>query len=144
MSDFFDLVKNYAAKAKDETAKVAKTIWGKTGEFVDQTKLSMAITDAQRKIDDMYKQIGRLVYGDYKDGDEFATEVNECCEKIVSMEEEIASLKNEMSKLKDLVVCRCGQHNDKNAIYCSRCGEKLLATADEDEQVVVIKPTVGE
>lgn len=142
MEKFFDTIKTYASKAKDETTKVAKHVWGKTNDLVDQTKISVAISETERKIDDIYKEIGAIVCENYNSGEEYGTQINECCEKVDSLKEEIASLQKELAKLKSGVQCACGQYNNKDAVYCSSCGEKIEKEFETpDEQVVIIKPT---
>ena len=142
MEKFFDTIKSYASKAKNETTRVAKHVWGKTNDLVDQTKISVAISETERKVDDIYKEIGAIVCENYNSGEEYGAQINECCKKVDSLKEEIASLQKELAKLKSGVQCACGQYNNKDATYCSKCGEKIEKEfVAPDEQVVIIKPT---
>ena len=150
MESIFDSVKIYASRMKDETTKVAKHIWCKTNDLVDKTKLSVAISDIEGKINDIYKQIGETVYNSYESGDEYSDSINECCEKISALNDEIVQLKKELTKYKSGVQCGCGQYNEKGASYCSKCGASInseyeeYTEYEEDEQVVIINPVVEE
>ena len=145
MENIFNAVKNYASKAKEETGRIAKHLWGKTNDLVDKTKLSVSISDIEGKINDIYKEIGEKVYNSYEDGNEYADTINECCEKISDLKDEIYELRKELAKFKSGVQCECGQYNEKGATYCSKCGVNLSAVEDaEDEPVIIINPNTEE
>ena len=149
MEKIFDVLKDYASKATKETSKVAKHLWGKTNDLVDKTKLSVSISDIEGKIDDIYKEIGEDVYNSYESGNEYSDTINECCEKISALEDEISELRTALAKFKSGVQCECGQYNEKGASYCSKCGAELDGeyndeNTEEDEQVVIISPNMDQ
>ena len=130
MDEVFNKIKERAIKAKDEAAKITKHMMGKTNDVISKTKLSFAISEAESKIKDMYVTIGKKMYDLYTQNGEGDEELLECYQKIDTLNSEIAELKEKISELCDVVVCECGEHNKKEAVYCAKCGKKL---ADNDE-----------
>ena len=142
MDEFFDRIKFQASKAKDESKKITKQVVNKTNSLLGQTKVSFAISEAESKIDDIYKEIGKDVFVRYNKGEDFGTQINESCEKINALMEEVASLQNTLAELKVNVRCACGELNPKTSTYCSKCGQKLNGAEFEtdEEDVVIINP----
>ena len=143
MDEFFDRIKVQASRAKDEAKKITKQVVNKTNSLLGQTKVSFAISEAESKIDDIYKEIGKNIFNNYNNGDDFGTQINESCEKIAALMEEVFSLQETLAELKVNVRCECGELNPKKSTYCSKCGQKLDSTeieVDEEEDVVIISP----
>ena len=142
MDEFFGRIKFQASKAKDEAKKITKQVVNKTNSLLGQTKVSFAISEAESKIDDIYKEIGKDIFGRYNKGEDFGTRINESCEKINALMEEIASLQETLAELKVNVRCSCGELNPKTSTYCSKCGQKLNEAEFEvdEEDVVIINP----
>ena len=148
MEEVFDKIKEKAYKAKDGAVKLTKNVIDKTNNVVNQTKLKFAISETESKIEDIYAEIGKVVYEKYADTNEACCEfVAEKCGKIDALKEEAAELKEQLEQLKETVKCPvCGAYNGTEDVYCSKCGEKLYNTefASEDDiddsvNVVTIK-----
>jgi len=70
MGTFEDVL--YKAKA------VAETAGKKTGELVDQMRLKVDLTAAEKELAAVYEEMGRLVYEAYKKGEDTADSIEAC------------------------------------------------------------------
>lgn len=144
MDDFLGKVKEQAAWAKDEAAKLGKQVYEKTNNVIGKTKISFAISETDSKIKDVYSEIGKLVYERYAAGEDICEFAKESCEKIEALLKEKADLNEKLAELKETVKCAgCGKNNAADASYCSGCGSKLDVTRKnggiefEDEPIAV-------
>ncbi len=110
-------------------SKASQSVVDKGKELADITKINLAISDEERKIEDAYKKIGKLFVekiGDRAEG-EFADLVGE----VKSAEGKISEYKQQIKDIKGITVCpKCAAELQADAIFCNRCGAKL----DETEQ----------
>ena len=60
MDDILGKVKEHAAWAKDEAAKLSKHVYEKTNNVIGKTKISFAISETESKIKDVYAEIGKV------------------------------------------------------------------------------------
>lgn len=145
MEEMFDKLKEQAYKAKDGAVKITKSVIEKTNNVVNQTKLSFAISETQNKIKEIYTEIGKSAYEQYKSTGEAEDKIIEKFGMIDALSDEIAELKERLAQLKETIECpSCGAYNHSDDLYCSKCGEKLVDDNadddfDEDEKVVTIK-----
>ncbi len=142
MEEVLDKIKTQAGKAKDGAVKITKTVIDKTNNVVNQTKLRFALGETNNKITDVYAEIGKDIYKAYRSGMDLASDETQAkCEKIDSLREELAELKAQLAELRDCVECpRCGEYNNTEHKYCSKCGEKLTddEIIDDDDRVATI------
>lgn len=120
---FFD---NLTKKVSEATQTVAQ----KGRDLADITKLNIAISDEEKKIDELYKEIGKLFVeriGDSVDG-EFADKVS----SIKAAQVKIAECKQQIKNIKGVMVCsKCGAELPADAVFCNACGEKQANDAAE-------------
>lgn len=119
MSTFDDLLR----KVRD----VADVAEKKTNEFIDVTKVKMAIARAEKELSATYEGLGRLVY-DAKQGTEEIDElIDACVAHIDELNGEVTSLQDQLAEMQNAVRCAaCNAYNEKDAAFCKFCGEKLL------------------
>ena len=118
---------------KNKVAETAKSAIKKSNEIVEITKLNFTIGDLQGQIDKMLKDIGKMIYDAYTEGDVFSEEITAKCEEIDKKSEEIAELKKKLQELKNIKICpNCNKENEADASFCSKCGNQI-ATEDEEE-----------
>lgn len=147
MEDFFEKVKLNANKAKDEAVKFGKQVADKAENIAAQTKLKFAISDTEGKIKEFYAEIGKKVYSSYTRGEWVDDEIEAKCKKVDTLIEEVNSLREKLSELKESVKCpECGEYNDKENMFCAKCGARMEEDAqaeeynnDEDENVITIQ-----
>lgn len=123
--------------------KTTKAVVQKSNDMVEITRVKVALSSDEAKVEGLIREAGELVYGAYKNGTGDPEDVEQVCKQIEALEEEIAGKKNQLARLRNLKRCsECGNENDIDAIYCNQCGEKLpeveveevddAAAADED------------
>ena len=117
---FFD---NLTKKVSEATQTVAQ----KGKDLAEITKLNIAISDEERKIDELYKEIGKIFVehiGDSADG-EFADKIR----GIKSAQARIAECKQQIKDIKGIEVCtKCGAELPADALFCNACGAKVNNT----------------
>lgn len=97
----------------------------KSENFVEVSKLNMAISSEEKMIDDIYVKIGRKVYKDYKEKKINDKALIDKCEEIEAIEKDVNILKKKLLKLKDKKVCKkCGTEMERGAVFCPKCGKE--------------------
>lgn len=101
----------------------------KTKDVSEVMNLKTSISDEERKINDLYTQIGKIYY---TKKDESKDELNQLCQSIDASHQLIADMKKQILVLKNLVECpTCGHENPDSASFCLKCGTKLIHTVDD-------------
>lgn len=133
MNDVFDKIRDGALKAKDEAEKFTKVAVKKTSDAVSKAKLNYAVSETENKINELFTELGRILYNEYKNGAEFPENISEICQQAEKLYEEIETVKEQIAKMKNAVVCpSCGEYNHEESIYCAKCGKKLNGESEAD------------
>ena len=110
-----------------------------TSKLTKEAKLKLKINDNKSKINDLYKEIGKKVY-EYRVREEafnIREVLSEECDKIDTLANEIEEARLEILKLNNKRQCpKCSTELDKNAAFCSKCGERLEEIAEEAPETV--------
>lgn len=130
--DFF----NKLGKKASETYQVTKE---KTAKFSGEMKLKGKMNDAKNKITDLYEEIGRHVYNQYKTNtEEGKDEIIAKCEEISKQFDEISQLETEILALKEVKKCtECGAEINQKDDFCSKCGKQQPKTEKVEVKVEV-------
>ena len=140
MDNIINKIKNGWSIAVNEASKLGKTVAGETNDLVDRTKLTLTANDTEKKIAELQKKIGELVYEQYLESGE--TEFSEICQQIDEFNIELNALKAQIAEIKSTVACpECGQNNDKKSGFCSKCGAKLAKDDESETEDMVIEVT---
>ena len=111
---------------RQKVTETAQSAWKKSNEIVEVTKINIAISDAQTHMDKMFKDIGKIVYDAYKEGDAISGVIGEKCQQIDEKAVEIYEMKLKISQIKNVKVCpECEKENEAEATFCSKCGRKI-------------------
>lgn len=131
--EFFDKLGKKASEAYRVTAD-------KTGKIAKETKLKIKMGDLKSKINDIYEEIGKIVYEKHVNKEEIDIEKDliEQCTNIDVMSDEIEALLKECLELKDKKQCsKCFTEIEKDAKFCPHCGmkqeENKVGTQEENE-----------
>lgn len=131
--EFFDKLGKKASEAYRVTAD-------KTGKIAKETKLKIKMGDLKSKINDIYEEIGKIVYEKHVKKEEIDIEKDliEQCTNIDVMSDEIEALLKECLELKDKKQCsKCFTEIEKDAKFCPHCGmkqeENKVGTQEENE-----------
>lgn len=134
MGFFNDLGK----KTSETTSKIAK-----------ETKLKMKINENKGKVSDLYEEIGKKVYEKHvrEENIIIEEELAEECYKLDEICREIEEARKEILALNQKKVCsKCYAEIEKEAQFCSKCGERqtaeetVLEKAEEKLEKAEIKP----
>ena len=117
-------------KTSETTSKIAK-----------ETKLKLKINDNKGKIKELYENIGKNIYENH------LTEIENCeqkieedCKKIDELSAEIEEARKEILVLNNKKICpKCSSEIEKNASFCSKCGEKQVEEKPAEEKPEEVK-----
>ena len=107
-----------------------------TSKITKETKLKIKINDNKNKISDIYEEIGKKVYEKHvrEENISIKEELQEECSKIDTLSKEIEIARKEILRLNNKRQCpECYAEIEKEAAYCSKCGQKL-------ENIEVVEP----
>ena len=114
---FFDKLGKKASEAYKITAD-------KTGKLAKETKIKFKMSDLKSQINDIYQEIGKIVYEKHVKKEEISmNELEEQCTKIDVLSDEIEDLQKQTLELRDKKLCtNCFKEIEKNAKFCPSCG----------------------
>jgi len=114
---------NKLGKKASETYQVTKE---KTVKFSEEMKLKGKINETKSKITSIYKEVGELVYNNYKNNSEDANDkIKELCEQLSQKFDEVSKLEVELLALKQVKKCvNCGAEINQKDQFCSKCGKE--------------------
>ncbi len=134
--DFFSKLGKKASKTYQVTKEKAVNL-------SEELKLKGKISDLKDKIEDVYKEIGKIVYDEVKDGKDVSKEeITAKCEIISKYKDEIEKLQSDILALKNVIKCtNCGVELDLGDPFCYKCGTKQpevekVEIKEETEDVV--------
>lgn len=105
--------------------ETAETVTNKAGEMVEIQKLKSQIRALENGNESDYAELGRMVYGQFKNGADMSVEASGLCEAIQSREESICEYEKMIVDVKGDFACpSCGKTVAKGMAYCPYCGEK--------------------
>lgn len=126
LNEFISKAKEFSIKAANVAGRAAETAGKKANEFVEITKLNVAVMNLQAEIDSAYKKIGAAVYEAKSDDSITAEVVGRIIEEIDLKFDELRAIKEKIGGLKKEKKCpKCEQDNYEHANYCANCGESL-------------------
>ena len=124
---FWDDLQKTLSEATDFTVQ-------KTTELSDLAKLKYNIHSAEKKLERIYADIGRLYYDAKKTGADHEFECTTLIMQADKLTRDIANMKAESAKLKKTSVCPvCSAEVSKECTFCPVCGEKLCDDDDADD-----------
>jgi len=114
---------NELTRAVTDTAKSAAKM---SSDMVEVTRLTVAISAEEDKIDKQFYEIGKKVYENYDEKKEIAdNEVSDLCAAVKDMERNITEMKTRIFSLKKIKECpSCKEILDLDMVFCYKCGEK--------------------
>lgn len=124
MATFDDVVD----KAKD----LAETAGKKAERVVEVSKLKLQVSQINADIRRAYEKLGSAVYNMKKANYEDEELIASVVEEIDDLVEDRASTEAKLAVLKNQVICdTCGAKNPQEAVYCVKCGSRLVDAEGE-------------
>ena len=103
--------------------------------FADVTQLNSSISDKEKKISQLYLNLGQLYYEGHKE--DLSAEHREILDLINTLYTEIAQHREKIKQIKGVVKCpHCGADVPLNASFCNACGaeiERNESVSEKDE-----------
>lgn len=128
MSNVLDDLINSAKNLVDIAGK-------KTDNVVEVSKLKYQCVQMSAELKSLYEKLGNAVYTMVKSDFSNKELMDSLIEEIDSLKERIDQVNQEIAKRKNIRVCpACGSRNEKDACYCNKCGNKLDASAPQEEE----------
>lgn len=126
MSLFDDIV--------DNAKSAANTVGKKAGQLKEYSKLKYSENGIKSEINKKKLALGDYVYECTKIGDVDQNKMQSMIDEITELEENLQITKEMIITAKNKIICdECKAENDKDSIFCCKCGQKL---SSEDEQTV--------
>lgn len=127
------MMKTFFEDLGKRLGETAETVTTKAGEAVEIQKLKNQVRVLERDMEEDLAEIGRMVYEQFKAGDDVDEEAAAYCEAVKSREESIAEYQQRIITLKGCIKCEsCGKDLAKEMAYCPYCGSKAPEKAEED------------
>jgi len=96
-----------------------------TKNFADIAQLNSSVSEKERKISQLYTEIGQAYYEKYKDAAD--TDMNEQISQITALFAEIKECQEKIKQIRGIGKCpSCGADVPANAAFCNACGAKIL------------------
>ena len=138
MSNVLDDLINSAKNLVDIAGK-------KTDNVVEVSKLKYQCVQMSAELKSLYEKLGNAVYTMVKSDFSNKELMDSLIEEIDSLKERIDQVNQEIAKRKNIRVCpACGSRNEKDACYCNKCGNKLDASAPQEDEEPVEEPSAEE
>ena len=104
----------------------AETI-GTAGKTVcRRSKIALEEADTRRALRDALAKLGRSYYELRTSGSDDFSSADELMEEIASLDDKLAQIQSRKEEEKKVKTCPlCGRKNEKDASFCSGCGEAL-------------------
>jgi rubrerythrin len=126
LNELMDKIKSKAVTAGAVAAKAAEASVKKAGEIYKITKLNIKAIDLESEIDDLFQEIGGIVYAAHKDAEADTSVIDGLLAEIDSKKVKVRELREEENNLRSGQVCaKCGAATDKKNLFCPMCGEKF-------------------
>lgn len=110
---------------KGRFVQVSQTAVQKTKDITEIARLNGIISENERKISEMYTEIGFDIYKIY--AEKPMPEVKEKIEQVKELHYGIEMCKERIKNLNNMNLCpTCGAKVSKTMLFCSECGNKLL------------------
>lgn len=124
-------------------SQAGQTAVQKTKEVTDIARTNAAIGEQEKRIAEIYSEIGKLYVMKYPSGGDEEFQV--LLERLRDAENKIIEFRKQIQEIKGVVRCeKCGAEVAGNSAFCNSCGAKMTVTpisvADIDS---VICPSCG-
>lgn len=127
--EFFNKLGNMASETYKYTAD-------KTSKLAKETKTKMKMNEYKSEIEDLYEEIGKIVYQKHvrEEDINIKEDLEEYCIKIDILSQKVEDCRMEILNLKDKKQCQsCYAEIEKEAKFCPKCG------VEQPEEVVEVK-----
>lgn len=123
-----DFLDNAIVKAKEAIDFACK----KTNEVVSTGKSKIDIATLENKLNKDYEKLGEIYFNLIKDTEIEDLSTKELVDSIISKNNQIKKLKQQINSNKNVRTCyKCGHTVLESDVFCGNCGEKLVFESEE-------------
>ena len=116
-----DEFERFAKKASDAFYSMVR----KSGEFVENTKVTYNINLEKDKIIKLQSKIGAKIYKIYKDGGDYPEAFKEDLKAMDEIADNIKAMEKSLNEKRASSICpECSSRLGANNVYCPNCGTK--------------------
>lgn len=129
--DFFNKLSNVANETYKYTAE-------KTGKIAKEAKLKLKINENKSKIEDLYEEIGKIVYQKHvrEENINIKEDLDSYCSSIDKLSSEIEEARMQILNLKERKQCKnCYSEIDLDVKYCPNCGYQQESNIKKEEDI---------
>lgn len=123
------------------------TVSENSKNFVEKAKLSKKIDDLKKHKNQLFSNMGELVYNLNEDNiihisqcESICKEIKQCTVQISQLQLQLTAFEHSDSKyfeqqpITDGIECKCGCMNSKDDLYCRLCGNILNTSYENTEE----------
>jgi hypothetical protein len=112
----------------------ADTVGKKAGDAIDKSKLRIAILDIRAELSKKYRLLGRICYEASITGKNYEKSMKPLRDSITELNKQLVSIKDLLANADHKKKCSsCGAYNPKGALFCSKCGSRLIVRDAEED-----------
>ena len=113
------------------------TVGKKVGKVIDMSKLTLSAADIKSELSKKYEMLGRITFEAQTTEKDYSKSIADIVAKIINLKAELESVNEAIADGKSKSKCsKCGSYNDKGAIFCNKCGTKIVVKdVNADEEV---------
>ena len=132
---FFDDIGKKVSDAGQKTLQ-------KTKEGSETVKMNSLIAEEEKRIAEMYSQIGNLYVSKY--GEDCEEDFSALVKAVLESRKKIQEYQNEIQDIKGVKKCeKCGSDVRQGAAFCTVCGEPMAKTKEPKNEAEKVCPNCG-
>jgi len=129
--------KSIAKKVAGKAGNIAKSAAKKTGVAANSAKLTLALKNAEIKLNKKFTVLGKLFYEQTK-GTDVRTQIVAQIVEINEQKVVIADLKALIDEINGKATCpSCGKVIDLDAVFCPACGYKQTVNEEPTKEEII-------
>lgn len=110
---------DYLQKNMNKTAQAGMKT---TSKWIEVGKLNMALNAAKLDLNDLYEQIGEIVYTNKMTDLNHNPELQELFHSVTQQKMKIKQIQNQLNQVREIRTCeQCGALLDEHSKYCPYC-----------------------
>lgn len=138
MKDFFEnLGKKITETAEivgKKTGEVVDSVSQKTGEMLEEQKIKSQIRTLKKGNNRDFGDMGKMIYEQFKNGEQVDAPFAELCENIKQREASIEEYNKQIAQLKGFDVCKnCQTGLEPGTVFCPKCGTKVNEEVEDED-----------
>ncbi len=111
----------------DDLNKMMSNASKKTKDMADIAKLNASISDEEKKINNLYYQVGKLYVALHPA--DYEQEFGSVMAQIAEVEAKLSNYRQQLQQLKGVTPCsKCGADVARNSAFCPACGNEMPRT----------------